>query len=235
MAVEDPRNGSRDSPREVVPDDARELERDVAALARERRALRRQQRFTELLRRRRGLSALLVGGVLAVVAVFGALLVVLRPSFPERAPARPLASPTVPAGQVGGLLPDGPVLTPGRRTTVRELARPAVLVLVPIPCGCDEAVSSVVDQALQVTRTVRLLSTGRQDPTGVRVAALRTGPARGLALSGVDEQGVLATSFGSTGLTVLLVGGDGVVVDAVRDVRAGQRLDAALGRLQASR
>jgi len=235
MPAEDPRHGSRRVPADTAPDDARELDRDVAALYRERRALRRKQRLTTLLTSRRGLSATLVLGVLAVVSIFGAMLVVLHPSFPTRLPTRPLADPTVPSGQVGGLLPDGPVLTPAGSTTVRQLSRPGVLVLVPAPCGCDAVVSSVVDQAIQVTRAVRLLSAGAQDPQGEQAAALRTGPARGLATSGVDQQAVVAEAVAARGVTVVLVAGNGVVIDVVRDVQATQRLDAPLGRLQANR
>ena len=235
MAPEDPRNGAWGMPSDTAPDDARELDRDVAALHRERRAQRRRARHTALLTRRRGLSAVLVVGVLAVVSVFGTLLVVLHPSFPTRSPAAPLAAPAVPVGQVGGLLPEGPVLTPAGHTTVRSLARPGVRVLVPAPCDCDAVVASVVTQAYQVTRTVRLLSTGAQDPTGAQAAALRSGPARGLATSGVDEQGAVAAGVAAQGVTVVLVAGDGVLVDVVRDVQPTQRLGAELGRLQARR
>jgi len=235
MASEDPRHGAHRVPADRAPDDARELDRDVAALHRERRALARAQRRTALLTSRRGLSAALVVGALALVSIFGALLVVLHPSFPTRSPSRPLADPEEPVGQVGGLLPDGPVLTPATRTTVRGLPRPGVLVLVPVPCDCDAVVASVVGQAIQVTRAVRLLTTGAGDPAGERASALRTGPARGLATSGVDVEGVVASAVGARGVTVVLVAGNGVVVDVVRDVGATQRLDAPLGRLQANR
>ena len=235
MAADDPRPGSRDSPRFVVPDDARDLVRDVAALERELRALRRRERWHRRLGRRRWLSPLLVGGVLAVVAVFAVLPVVLHPRFPERLPAQPLASPAVAPGQVGGLLPDGPVLTPGGPTTVRQLARPGVLVLLPAACGCDAVIASVVDQALQVTRGVRLLTAGPEDPRGARASALRTGPARGLVLGGVDQQGVLSRQLGAAGVTVVLVAGDGVLLEVLRDVRADRRLGAPLSRLQQQR
>ena len=235
MASEDPRHSSHRVPADRAPDDARELDRDVAALHRERRALRRAERRTALLTSRRGLSAALVVGSLALVSIFGALLVVLHPSFPTRSPSRPLADPEEPAGQVGGLLPDGPVLTPAERTTVRALPRPGVLVLVPVPCACDAVLASVVGQAIQVTRAVRLVSTGAQDPTGAQASALRAGPARGLVTSGVDERGVVASAVGARGVTVVLVAGDGVIVDVVRDVQPTQRLDAPLGRLQVNR
>ena len=220
----------------VVPDDARDLGRDVEALRRERRASDRRSRAGRLLvtgrYRRVGLSTPLIIAILVVVAGFGALMTVLRPSFPEPAGPQPLASPAVAPGGVGGLLPDGPVTTPAGPTTTRALPRPGVLVLVPVPCGCDPLLGGVVDQVLQVTRDVRLLSTGAQDPGGQAVRALRDGASRGLVTAGVDERGVLASAYGARGVTVVLVAPDGVVVDVVVDVRPGQRLDAQVGRLQ---
>lgn len=219
-----------------APDDARDLHRDVEALRRERRAHDRRQRLGRLLLTRRwhryGLSGPLVLAVLVVVGGFGALMTLLRPNFPDRPAARPLASPSVAPGQVGGLLPEGPVTTPAGRTDVRALARPGVLLLVPTPCGCDPLLSGVVNQVLQVNRNVRLLSTGAQDPDGRGVTALRVGPARGLPTSGVDEQGVLTRAYDARGVTALFVAPDGVLVDVVRDVQPGQRLDAQVGRLQ---
>lgn len=222
-----------------VPDDARDLAHDVEALRRERRARARRQRAGRLLFTRRwqryGLSGPLVLAVLVVVGVFGALMTLLRPSFPTGSGPEPLASPAVAPGQVGGLLPEGPVLTPVGTTTTRALARPEVLVLVPVPCRCDEVLSRVVDQVRQATRNIRLLSTGTADPAGREVAALKTGPARGLVDSGVDVQGVVHRAYDPTpaaGLTVLVVHPDGVVADVVRDVQPGQRLDGPVTRLQ---
>lgn len=222
----------------AVPDDARDLDRDVQALDRERRSARRRARAGRLLLSRRwgphGLSGPLVVAVLLLVGGFGAMVTLLRPSFPSQPHSRPLAAPAAAVGQRGGLLPDGPVTTPAGPSTVRALGRPAVLVLVPVPCGCDDVIGQVVDQALQVTRAVRLLSTGAQDPDGAAVSTLRSRPARGIATSGVDERGVLAGTFAASGVTLLFVAPDGVVLDVVRDVRDGRRLDAEVGRLQAS-
>ncbi len=223
----------------VVPDDARDLVHDMRALERERRAERRRSRLRSLLlvrRGRLGVPPLLLMVVLALVSLVGSLVVVLHPQFGDQPVARPLADPAVPPGQVGGLLPDGPVTTPAGATTVRALPRPGVLVLVPVPCACDRLAAFVVDQSLQVSRHVRLVSTAAQDPAGAAVSALRRGAARGLVTSAVDEQGLLARTYGGTDASgtvdVVFVGSDGVVVNVVRDVREGQRLDAEVGRFQ---
>ncbi|MCU1691712.1 MAG: hypothetical protein JWM64_803, partial [Frankiales bacterium] len=52
-------------------------------------------------------------------------------------------------------------------------------------------------------------------------------------VSATDPGGALATAYGARGLTVLAVAADGVVLDVVRDVVAGQRLEARLSALLA--
>ena len=152
------------------------------------------------------------------------------------APSLPLAAPSVAPGTVGGLLPDAPLLTPAGATTTRALPRPGALVLAPLPCetGCRQVVGEVVGQLLQATRDVRLLTPGAADPEGRLATELRGGPARGLVTSGVDVQGVLAPAYGAAGVTVVTVAADGVVLDVVRDVLPGRRLDAEVGRLLSS-
>lgn len=221
-----------------VPDDASALFRDVEALERERRAARRRTRAGRLLSGTPGrpVSGRLVVVALAVVAVFATLPVLLHPRFSEPAPAQPLATPSVAPGTVGGLLPDAPLLTPAGATTTRALPRPGALVLTPVPCeaACRQVVGEVVGQLLQATRDVRLLTPGPADPAGRLATELRAGPARGLITSGVDVQGVLAPAYGAVGVTVVTVADDGVVLDVVRDVTAGRRLDAEVGRLLSS-
>lgn len=236
VVPDEPRPDGSGLPGVQVPDDARALFRDVEALERERRAARRRGRLGRLLgagRPARPVSGRLVVAVLAVVALFATLPVLLQPRFSERAPPRPLASPSASPGTVGGLLPDAALLTPAGATTTRALARPGALVLAPVPCeaACRQVLSDVVGQLLQATRDVRLLTPGPADPGGRLATELRGGPARGLITSGVDVQGVLAPAYGAVGLTVLTVAADGVVLDVVRDVAVGRRLDAEVGRL----
>ena len=90
--------------------------------------------------------------------------------------------------------------------------------LAPVPCAdaCEVAVGEVVSQVRQATRSIRIL-TPAADPEGEAADALRVGPARGLATSGVDVDGALAPAYAATGVTVLTVAPDGVVLDVVRD------------------
>lgn len=215
-----------------VPDDARELVRDEAALARERRAAQRADRRGRLLRRLLsgsgssvGVPALAVLAVLALVAVPAVLFVVLRPAFDPDLPARPLASPAVPAGQVGGLLPEVELRDgAGDPLSSRDVARPGALLLVPADCGCDELVGDVVRQAREFTRNVRLVVPGTSRREADR---LRTEATGGVARSAVDPAGVLARTYGG-GLTVVGLAPDGVVLVVLPDVQPGSRLEADL-------
>lgn len=241
VVPDEPRPDGSGPPGLTVPDDARDLARDVAALERERRAARRAARRRDRAGRLLGSSGRPVSGrlvvlALVVVALFASLPVLLRPRFPDAPAPLPLASPGVPPGQPGGLLPEARLETPGGGTTTRALPRPGALVLAPVPCAgpCEVAVGEVVSQLRQATRSTRIVTPGGADPQGRAADALRVGPARGLATSGTDVDDVLAPTYRAAGLTVLTVAPDGVVLDVVRDVVPGRRLDQQVGRLLSS-
>jgi len=217
----------------VVPDDARDLELDVRAWQREQAAAARRGRLDRLVRTRRwrryGLSGPLVAGVLAIVAVFGSLLALLVPSGArDRASRQPLdPAPLAPAGRVGGLLLDRPLLVDGVERSVREL-RPAVLALVPIPCRCGALVDELSGQAAEFGLRLVVVAPGRQDDelAGL-VAAARHGP----ALPAYDADGRLARDYGALGPTLVLVRDDGRVTGVARQARPGLRLEPRLRQL----
>ena len=217
-----------------VPDDASSLARDAEALRRERRAQARRDRMRRLAlgRTGAGVGAPLVAAVLLVVALFAALPVVFRPALQGGAEPRPLADPTAAPGTVGGLLPDVGLRTPAGPLPARSTARPGVVVLVPVACGCDDAVEQAVVQAREFTRNVRIVTDGRTEGAAREADRLRQEVARGLARSATDPAGALATAYGARGVTVLALAADGVVLDVLRDVRADQRLAARLSVLQ---
>jgi len=138
-----------------VPDDARELHRDLTALRREQRAARVRARLRRVLLTRRwdshGISGPLVALALLVVGVFGLGLALLVPTGtgPRTTGRLPLAHPAVPAGQLGGLLPAGTLRRAGAARTgaevdTREL-RPAVVGVLPPGCrGCRPAVEALI-------------------------------------------------------------------------------------------
>ena len=114
----------------VIPDDARELDRDVLAYHRELRARRRRQRLTRLLRPLRlsefgGHTAIipLIAACLAISLVGGALLSVMTMS-PASAPTltapRTSGQPSVSPGALTEL-PAGTVQVEGRAVPLRSL------------------------------------------------------------------------------------------------------------------
>jgi hypothetical protein len=124
----------------VVPDDARELQGEIRALRRERRAGARRELLRRLLLTRRwrrfGVSGPIVVVALLVVAAFASLIVLFQPRRPAARPV-PLATGVRGAGEEGGLLPDVQLVRPDTTLTAARDYRPAVLAVLPSPCNCE--------------------------------------------------------------------------------------------------
>src|SRR6185437_14187990 len=138
-----------------IPDDARELERDVQAYHRELRAQRRHQ----LARRlggsitRDGMVLPLLASCLALTLLAGTLLTmftarrVVPPATQTTSePQTATATPTPTVGQPGAPLPAATVIVDSAATSLR-LLKPAVLVLVPVGCGCARLARQLATQA----------------------------------------------------------------------------------------
>src|SRR5262245_56400624 len=110
-----------------IPDDARELDRDVQAYRRELRALRWRRRTRWLVGPlgRDGMVLPLLAGCLALTLLAGTLLTV----FSGEQVTRPLLA------RSGHQLPDAMVLVAGSPEQLSSL-RPSVLALVPPRCRC---------------------------------------------------------------------------------------------------
>jgi hypothetical protein len=201
----------------VIPDDARELDRDVLAYHREQRAKRRRQRLTRLFQPFRvsqfgGHAAIipLIAACLAISLVGGALLSVLTMS-PASAPT--LSAPQTsshPSATPGGLseLPAGAVqLVDGRTVPLRSLVTSAIAI-VPVNCGCGTELARLAGQA--VSADVRLYFAG--DGQAIQqLPALVAHYGDGVAIAAADYDGVLSTAYHPTGLTVLLIFKDATV------------------------
>jgi hypothetical protein len=243
----------------VVPDDARELDRDVVAYRREQRQLRRRARWRRLLRpfTKYGLAAPIIAAALLIAMVSGTLLTVLGP----HAVPRPASTPLPPrvsarAGQIGGPLPDAQVTIDGKRVALMD-QRPAVIVMVPPNCGCDAAVSALSRQTAAHRIGVFLVAGPAAADRGLqpgpgntsikpRPPARLTPPARATAGQDelralakkaaahvvVDDDGVLVSTFRPNGLTALFVHTDGVVGAELGGLRPDQRFDPQLEPLQ---
>jgi hypothetical protein len=198
----------------VIPDDARELDRDVLAYHREKRARRRRQRLLRLfgpLRRREfgGQAAILplIATCVALSMLAAAMLSVVAIS-PASAPtltgpSRFFAGPLV---QPSGLtsLPAGTVRLDGRIEPVRSLASSA-LALVPAGCDCGPALSRLAGQATAAHVGLYFVGAGAVIP---QLAALIARFGGGTAEAVYDTGDVLTAAYRPVGLTVLLVYSD---------------------------
>jgi hypothetical protein len=242
----------------VVPDDARELDRDLVAYRREQRQRRRRARWRRMFRpvTRFGLATPVIAAAVLIAVISATLLTVLGPNSVPRPSATPaVPRPSARAGQIGGPLPDAQITVSGRPAALRD-QRPAVIVFVPPDCRCDLVVSSIARQASARRIGVYLVAgpapaeRGLQPGPGEDTATPRpptklTPSARPTAEAGelrslankstirviADAPGTLVSTYRPNGLTAVFVHTDGVV-RAVLGPKAGQQFDPHLEPLQ---
>jgi hypothetical protein len=201
----------------VIPDDARELDRDVLAYHREQRARRRRQRFTRLFGPfgRHGFGGHasilpLIATCVALSMLAGAMLSVITIG-PALAPTVSQPAPS-PRSTELNVLPAGTVTINGKTVGVRSLVRSA-LALVPAGCDCGPALLRLADQAAAAHVPVYFVASAAAS-SQLRDLTVRYG--HGAAVAVYDTDNVLGTAYHPAGLTVLLVRGDATV-----DVRRG--------------
>lgn len=219
----------------VIPDDARELDRDVLAYRRELRARRRRERLLRVLRplhgepkraghaRRSGVLPLIATCV-ALSMLAGAMLSIVTispasaPTVTDTAGAIPSAAASLPVGLTD--LPAGNVRLDGRTRPVRGLASAAVA-LIPGDCGCGSALLRLARQAATARVPLYFVGEGSAIP---RMPVLTARYGGGSAVAGSDTGGVLGAAYHPAGLTVLLI-----YSDATAQVQRGLRPDFQLG------
>ncbi|WP_141578580.1 hypothetical protein [Actinomadura sp. WMMA1423] len=235
----------------VVPDDARELERDVVAYHRERRRRRRRARVRRLYRplTRFGIAIPLIAGALLVALLSGVLMTALgprpapRPTSAQLAP-RPSASP----GRVGGLLPDRRVdlVTADRTSTRLRDLRPGVIAIVPPGYRCERVVAELAGRTREYTLNFWLVADPRPAGAGKPASLKELRACAGTAHNGApqileDRDGVLAGAYSpapgtpgptGTGITAVFVRPDGVVGEVVRAPRPGPALTGKVESLR---
>jgi len=191
-----------------IPDDARELEREVQAYRRELRALRRRRRLQRLWAplARHGLVMPVIAASLALTLLAGTLLTLFTAGQAAFAPAglgrRQAASGT---GHVGQPLPAANVLLNGVGTPLNGFTA-SVLAVVPPHCSCTAALRQLAAQAAAVQ--ARIILVGEH---GAQVAGLTRESGLRAARPAQDPGGVLVTAYHLTGLTAILVRPDGLV------------------------
>ena len=193
----------------VIPDDARELDRDVLAYRRELRAQRRRRRLMRLLRpfNRSGLGGPtaivpLIALCLALALVGGALLSVVTMN-PAQAPTVTSTPTSAQADQPTGqptTLPSGNVLIAENAVPVQSLVG-SVLALVPAGCDCVQQWDRLKGQAVAANVPLYFVAIG----TSQQRASEADEYVYGRAVVADDADDVLAKAYRPDGLTVLLV------------------------------
>ena len=219
-----------------IPDDARELDREVLAYHREQRAKRRRARWDRVLGPMRGHGAMLplIAGCVALSMLAGTLLSVFSIS-PASAPVlahSPGPAPrsaSAPPADGRGRLPDGTVVVSGKATPVRGLVS-AVLALVPARCGCDTALQQLTAQATRAN--VRVYFVGTTNAMA-DVTQLARKDARGKAIAVKDTENVLGSAYHPAGLTIVLVRPDASTT-VQRNLKPGFQLEDQLRTLSSS-
>ena len=216
-----------------IPDDARELAREVLAYHREQRAQRRRARWDRVLGPLRGHGAVLplIAGFVALSMLAGTFLSVFSMS-PAAAPvlsrsAGPAPkSPSATSAAGRGLLPDGTVIVGGKPAPVRGLVR-VVLALVPARCHCDTALQQLTAQAARARVRVYFVGTANA-MTDVTQLARTDG--RGTAVAIKDAENVLGSAYHPAGLTIVLVRADASTT-VQRNLNSGFQLEDQLRSL----
>jgi hypothetical protein len=220
----------------VIPDDARELDRDVLAYHREQRARRRRQRLVRLLgplrsRESGGQAAILpLAATCVALSMLAAAMLSVVAISPASAPTLtgPPRSSAGPHIQPAALtsLPAGTVQLDGRAEPVRSLASSAIA-LVPAGCDCGQDLSRLAGQAAAAHVGLYFVGAGAVIP---QLAGLTARYGGGTAKAVYDTSDVLAAAYHPDGLTVLLVYSD-ATADVRRNLPPGFQLTPVLRQL----
>jgi hypothetical protein len=193
----------------AIPDDISELDAEIRALHRERRAQRRRARLRRLTGSGRTGGPLLLVALLLIAGVAG-LLVMFQP---RRTPGS--VTPLGTAQATDGRLPDTSVqVVDGNTRRIRDL-RPAVFALAPKGCGCDVRLASVAAAAHR--HNLRFYLVDRSLP------ALPRGLTEATATRLVERTGVVAQKYNAEkdgrrvpgGPVLVFVGAGGQVADVL--------------------
>lgn len=232
----------------VIPDDARELDRDLLAYRREQRARRRRAWLAGLLRPLRWLGLDGHASILPAIATCAALFMLAGVALsvltigPASAPTvSPPASPPPSQGQYvppdgtsteaplpAGLteLPPGTFTVTGTRVPVRTM-RSAVLALVPPDCACDRELARLAGQANAAHVGLYFVGEGGTIP---QIPAMTIRDGGGVAAAAADPGNVLDAAYNPEGLTLLLIYSDSTA-RVKRHLPAGFQLGPELGTL----
>ena len=217
-----------------IPDDARELGRDIQAYRRELRMQRRHR----LVRRlggpltRDGMVLPLLASCLALTLLAGTLLTMFTarravPGSLQTTSAPRRSTPAV--GQAGGLLPDASVVIAGTGQSRRlRDVRPSVLALVPARCQCAAAARRLSVQAAAAGVKLYFVAAG---PAVAEARALARHSRLGAGHVARDTHDAMGSAYQPAGLTAVLVDKDGSVRSIQQDLGPAFQLEGSLKAL----
>jgi hypothetical protein len=205
-----------------IPDDARDLDRDVHAYYRELRAQRRHVRVRRLTgpMTRHGMILPLVAACLALTLLTGSLLTVLSGRQAPLMRNRLSPGPTqgAPASR-GRQLPNASVIVHGQTVELRTLV-PAVLAWVPTTClGCGEVLKLLARQAARKGVAFYFVAHDPVSRPGLDNLTNLIGPKYSQQIAN-DTHNTLASVYGLEDVTAIFAHSDGSV-DVPDDVVRG--------------
>jgi hypothetical protein len=209
-----------------IPDDARELDRDVQAYRRELRALRRRRRWHRLHRplTRDGMVLPLLAGCLILALLTGTLLTLFASGqVTELQPPGRHA-----AAAAGSRLPDAAIMTATNHSVQLRDLTSTVLTLVPAACRCAATLQQLVSEAGAAGVTLYLIGAGGEAGSAMQQLtqlASRAGQSPGLIADDVGN--VLARTYRPAGVTAILVNSGGTVSGVKRGLQPGLGLEAS--------
>ena len=209
-----------------IPDDARELDRDVQAYYRELRALRRHERSNRWRAplRRSNMIVPLIAGCLVLAMVAGMVLTMFsanpyfsgqrtigqgsRQSSQAIRSKAPAAGPSAASGAAGlssppaSRLPAGQISLAGKRVELRGLTAKA-LAIVPADCACAAMIARLLSQARSASVTVYLI--GKRGVSIGELNKLVPATDAGSAFVALDADNALKSISRPNGPTIVLV------------------------------
>ncbi|WP_460302659.1 hypothetical protein [Actinocorallia aurea] len=210
----------------VVPDDARELDEDVAAWRREEKARLRRARWARLTKpfRSWGLALPVTVLVLLVAVLSGVMMTFFGPRAPRQtSPGQFFTRTSAAPGSPGGPLPSAELAVNG--TPVRSAdMRPALIAIIPRACDCDAALRGLDGIADATSVRIYFLADRRTTGESVKKAnadlqkiSVRTTGSGAFIVD--DSTDLLPRTYEAHGLTVLVVKANGAVGQIMRDMR----------------
>ena len=191
-----------------IPDDARELDRDVQAYYREQRAERRRLRHHRLHRMltRDGILLPLLACSLILALITGTLLTIFTATSDQDLSTLPGFGAGISPQVARRPLPAGTLsLTPGGQQVQLQHLPKTLLVLLPPACGCSAAVNWLASVGASQRAKIYLVSTPQTQQEASRFHSQLPASLRTDVLVAFDSHGLLSHTYPVKGLTAVMV------------------------------